>query len=248
MSLFPEEVRNKEFTTARLRAGYDADEVDAFLDEVEVELDRLIKENDSLRNKLAAASRVATQNQQRHSAGLPVVASDPTPPVRQQIGTPAFPPTVPVSASHSFTPQSPGDGGTVLVLELAGHAADQMVRAARTEAYRIVSEAHSRAESLEYATRYRSEALERDARARCRVLMAPLDSMRAALEGYVDTLQSFEREYRSRLKSHLESQMRRLEVTPSGPPRPAPVGTTPDTVTLPPSSLTSPFHVPWPTR
>ncbi|MEU1630364.1 DivIVA domain-containing protein [Streptomyces sp. NPDC020096] len=212
MSLFPEEVRNKEFTTARLRAGYDADEVDAFLDEAEVELDRLIKENVSLRNKLAAASRATTQNQQRHSAGLPVVASGPTSSGRQQIGRPAFPPPIPVSAIQPFPPQrSPGDGGTILVLELAGHAADQVVREARTEAYRIVSEAHSHAESLEYATRYRSEALERDARARCRVLMAPLDSVREALEGYVETLQAFEREYRSRLNFHLESQMRRLE-------------------------------------
>ena len=40
MPLTPEDVRNKQFTTVRLREGYDEDEVDAFLDEVEAELTR----------------------------------------------------------------------------------------------------------------------------------------------------------------------------------------------------------------
>ena len=35
MPLTPEDVRNKQFRTVRLREGYDEDEVDAFLDEVE---------------------------------------------------------------------------------------------------------------------------------------------------------------------------------------------------------------------
>ena len=55
MPLTPEDVSNKRFTPVRLREGYDMGEVDQFLDEVESELDRLNKENDDLRNKLAAA-------------------------------------------------------------------------------------------------------------------------------------------------------------------------------------------------
>ncbi len=47
----PEEVRLKEFHQ-RLR-GYDEDEVDAFLDEVEHELGRLIADNANLRERLA---------------------------------------------------------------------------------------------------------------------------------------------------------------------------------------------------
>src|SRR5690349_18265165 len=64
MPLTPEDVRNKQFTTVRLREGYDEDEVDAFLDEVEAELTRLLLENEDLRAKLAAATRAAAQNQQ----------------------------------------------------------------------------------------------------------------------------------------------------------------------------------------
>ena len=57
MPLTPADVRNKQFSTTRLRPGYDEEEVDAFLDEVEVELDRLIQENEELRSKLAEVMR-----------------------------------------------------------------------------------------------------------------------------------------------------------------------------------------------
>ena len=44
MPLTPEDVSNKRFTPVRLREGYDMGEVDQFLDEVESELERLLKE------------------------------------------------------------------------------------------------------------------------------------------------------------------------------------------------------------
>ena len=55
MPLTPEDVSNKRFTPVRLREGYDMGEVDQFLDEVEAELERLLKENDDLRTKLTAS-------------------------------------------------------------------------------------------------------------------------------------------------------------------------------------------------
>ncbi len=51
MPLTPQDVRNKLFTPVRFKPGYDEDEVDAFLDEVETELTRLyvhIEELDGL--------------------------------------------------------------------------------------------------------------------------------------------------------------------------------------------------------
>src|ERR1700749_5117710 len=57
MPLTPADVRNKQFSTTRLRPGYDEEEVDAFLDEVEAELDRLIQENDELGSKLTEVLR-----------------------------------------------------------------------------------------------------------------------------------------------------------------------------------------------
>ena len=59
MPLTPEDVANKQFTSTRLKPGYDETEVDEFLDEVEAELTRLYRENDELRSKVAAAGRGA---------------------------------------------------------------------------------------------------------------------------------------------------------------------------------------------
>lgn len=49
MTLTPQHVRNKLFTSVRFRQGYDEDEVDAFLDEVEGELTRLLAEIEQLK-------------------------------------------------------------------------------------------------------------------------------------------------------------------------------------------------------
>ncbi|MEI7780184.1 MAG: DivIVA domain-containing protein, partial [Actinomycetes bacterium] len=77
MTLTPEDVRNKQFATVRFKEGYDLDEVDKFLDDVEAELLRLAAESDELRAQLAKAAQA------------PVTAPIP-PPAR-----PAAPPTPP---------------------------------------------------------------------------------------------------------------------------------------------------------
>ena len=110
MPLTPEDVRNKQFTTVRLREGYDEDEVDAFLDEVEAELTRLLRENEDLRAKLAAATRAAAQNQQQgmrkpeqQDRPVPAAISGPQP-VPQQMPQQMGPPQLPGGA----LPMQPG--------------------------------------------------------------------------------------------------------------------------------------------
>jgi DivIVA domain-containing protein len=53
MGLTPEDIRNKQFTTVRFKEGYELDEVDNFLDEIEVSMSELVKANADL----AATSR-----------------------------------------------------------------------------------------------------------------------------------------------------------------------------------------------
>ncbi|MBB1253416.1 DivIVA domain-containing protein [Streptomyces alkaliterrae] len=248
MPLTPEDVRNKQFTTVRLREGYDEDEVDAFLDEVEAELTRLLRENEDLRAKLAAATRAAAQNQQnmrkpepqeRPQQGGPVPPAisgpQPVPPGQQQMGgppqlpgAPQLPagPGGPQGGPHGPGPMGPGGPGGPMgapqmpqqnndsaarVLSLAQQTADQAIAEARSEANKIVGEARSRAEGLERDARAKADALERDAQEKHRVAMGSLESARATLERKVEDLRGFEREYRTRLKSYLESQLRQLE-------------------------------------
>ena len=200
MPLTPEDVHNKQFTTVRLREGYDEEEVDAFLDEVEAELTRLIRENEELRAKLAAATCAAAS-----AAAAPVpMRREPTPippPAPPQPALPApLPAPLPVPQAPQF--QAPGGDSAARVLALAQQTADQAIAEARSEANKIVGEARSRAEGLE-----------RDAQEKHRVAMGSLETARAALERKVDDLRAFEREYRQRLKSYLDGQMRQLEAS-----------------------------------
>jgi DivIVA domain-containing protein len=59
MALSPEEILSKRFQTTKFRDGYDQDEVDDFLDEVVVEMRRLVAENADLRAAKGSSSEVA---------------------------------------------------------------------------------------------------------------------------------------------------------------------------------------------
>jgi DivIVA domain-containing protein len=75
MPLTAEDVQSVLFQTSKKRnAGYDEDEVDAFLDQVAAELSRLNAENESLRAQLAA--RPATP------AAAPVATPTPAAPIQ----------------------------------------------------------------------------------------------------------------------------------------------------------------------
>ncbi|SRR5579883_1154499 len=211
MPLTPEDVHNKQFTTVRLREGYDEEEVDAFLDEVEAELTRLLRENEELRAKLAAATRAAAAAQQQPPMDRPPM--DRMPARREPVPIPAqLPAPMPVPVPQPQPPQfQPGGDSAARVLALAQQTADQAIAEARNEANKIVGEARTRADGMEREARGKADALERDAQEKHRVAMGTLEQARASLERKVEDLRAFEREYRQRLKSYLESQMRQLE-------------------------------------
>ena len=56
MALSAQDVHDKQFKLVRNSTGYDMDEVDAFLDEVEVEISRLSEELESAQEQRAAAA------------------------------------------------------------------------------------------------------------------------------------------------------------------------------------------------
>jgi DivIVA domain-containing protein len=108
MPLTPADVRNKQFNTTRLRPGYDEEEVDAFLEEVEAELFRLIAENEELRAKLAGPSR---RGGQRPAMGLSSSLSDPRP----DTGSPALP----AMNSADYSPRHASSAETWVITDAA---------------------------------------------------------------------------------------------------------------------------------
>jgi DivIVA domain-containing protein len=219
MPLTPADVRNKQFSTTRLRPGYDEEEVDAFLDEVEAELDRLIQENEELRAKLAECLRGKVP-----AMAAPIVEPKPDlPPMPEPPRPEPKPEPEPAPLGMSAPSGEDNMDTAARVLALAQQTADQAIAdarweadetlgRARREAEEIVGKARRQADQIISEARSRAEALDRDAQERHRQVMGSLVQQREELEREVDNLRAFEREYRSRLKVYLEGQLRELEV------------------------------------
>jgi DivIVA domain-containing protein len=208
MPLTPADVRNKQFSTTRLRPGYDEEEVDAFLDEVEAELDRLIQENEELRAKLVEVHR---------GGGKDLMPGEQ--PMRSEVDRRPEPMTE-VSAPMKSTEDNMDTAARVLALaqqtadQAIAHArreADETLSRARREADDLLTKARRQSEQITSDARARAESLERDAQERHRQAMGSLVQSREELERRVDDLRAFEREYRSRLKAYLEGQLRDLD-------------------------------------
>jgi len=212
MALTPEDVVNKRFQATKFREGYDQDEVDDFLDEVVNELRRLDEENEELRQKLSVCERrvgeLSRATVARESAPEPEpVASAPAP---MPVAIPE--PVRPVAAELQAVGQGPEAAAGMLALAQKLH--DEYVRNGEQQRDRIVGEAR------EHAARLVREAEEKQ-----RQTLGSLEQERSLLERKIDELRAFEREYRSRLKSYLEGQLRELEakaaVVPNRGPQPA---------------------------
>ncbi|MFC5751165.1 DivIVA domain-containing protein [Actinomadura rugatobispora] len=226
MPLTPADVRNKQFSTTRLRPGYDEEEVDAFLDEVEAELDRLIQENEELRAKLAECLRGKVPAMAAPIVEpKPDVAKIPEPPRPPEPMQPQPEPEPALGGGLGMAPAPSGEDNmdtAARVLALAQQTADQAIAdarreadetlgRARREAEEILGKARRQADQIVSEARSRAEALDRDAQERHRQVMGSLVQQREELEREVDNLRAFEREYRSRLKVYLEGQLRDLE-------------------------------------
>ena len=222
MPLTPADVHNVAFKKPPIgKRGYDEDEVDAFLDEVERELARLIEENNDLKSQVdrlqrsrpapattaPAAPTGPSENEQRlarENAELKNQLQQLEQRLRQ------------AAAAQSEAPSGPAgpgpDGEQALsVLMTAQRTANEHIADARREADKLLLDARSKADELTREARAKAEALEREARMRHQEAMGGLDAKRSALQKHIEELKQFEREYRTRLKAYLESQLRDLD-------------------------------------
>ncbi|WP_219417134.1 DivIVA-like cell division protein Wag31 [Pseudonocardia nigra] len=99
--------------------------------------------------------------------------------------------------------------------------AEQLLSEARTKSDGLVNDARARAETMLNDARTRAETLERQSRDKAATLVGDAERKQAeiigtitrdksVLEKKIDELRTFEREYRTRLKTYLESQLRDL--------------------------------------
>jgi DivIVA domain-containing protein len=240
------DVRNVAFSKPPIgKRGYHEDEVDAFLDVVGAELARLSAENNDLRNQVA-------QLEQRQCAapvgtGANLRPLQPPGPVMTSIPPQRTEQTSPGSGHHvqaakvlglaqeiadQLTLEAKADADAMLskarttsehLLCQATAKADGMVTEARTRAETLLTDARSRAETLERQSREKAASLERDAARQHAEIIGSISQEKSILEKKIADLRAFEHEYRTRLVTYLDSQLRELEGSGSAlPPDPMP--------------------------
>jgi DivIVA domain-containing protein len=226
MPLTPADVHNVAFKKPPIgKRGYDEDEVDAFLDLVEAELARLIEENNDLKAQVEDMQRSGPPGPMRPVPPPEQMAPPPPPVVQSRIDENSQ--VVKVLAMAQETAEK--------YVADAKTEADRMVGEARAAADRMIGEARGKADSMMAEARNRSDAVERDARGKANALtqeaerkhneiIGGLEQRKTTLEKRIEELRTFEREYRTRLKSYLESQLRDLEGRGSAEPATAAAG------------------------
>ncbi|AZZ48614.1 DivIVA domain-containing protein [Rathayibacter rathayi] len=208
MALTPEDVVNKRFQPTKFREGYDQDEVDDFLDEVVVELRRLNQENEELRQRLSSGdsrpsdARVSDAPRESTPAPAPVVDEAPEPQLEPEPTPAPASVTAPVGAQQS-SPVDEAESSSGL-LQLARRLHEEHVREGAEKRDALVAEGRATAARLVA-----------EAEAKQRQQIAKLEEERAGVEHRIDELRTFEREYRQKLKSYIEGQLRDLDSQPA---------------------------------
>src|SRR5688572_22177955 len=220
MPLTPADVHNVAFKKPPIgKRGYDEEEVDAFLDEVERELARLIEENNELRAQLerGGGGRPAGPGGDPRLASELAETKAQLDRIQREKNSAEQAARGMQAELEQLRSQGPsmtageGEQQALRVLMMAQRTADDHVNDARREADKLLADARAKAEEVTRDARAKADALERDARQRHTDAISGLDAKRTALQKHIEELKQFEREYRTRLKAYLESQLRDLE-------------------------------------
>jgi DivIVA domain-containing protein len=104
------------------------------------------------------------------------------------------------------------------LLSEARTKSDGLVNDARARAETMLNDARTRAETLERQSRDKASSLVSEAERKQTEIIGTITRDKSVLEKKIDELRTFEREYRTRLKTYLESQLRDLEGRGSAAP------------------------------
>ncbi|MGB9307659.1 MAG: DivIVA domain-containing protein [Mycobacterium sp.] len=96
------------------------------------------------------------------------------------------------------------------IVSEARHTAETTVTEARQRSDAMLADAQSRSENQLRQAQEKADALQADAERKHSEIMGTINQQRTVLEGRLEQLRTFEREYRTRLKTYLESQLEEL--------------------------------------
>lgn len=224
MPLTPANVHEVAFKKPSIgKRGYDEEEVDAFLDEVERELARLVEENEELRAQmergLGAGGGGGGDLDRRTAARLADIKAQLEQAYREKVAAENNVRAVQAELERRQTntggmPILGGDDRQSGVLMMAQRTADGYLTDARREADKYLSEARAKADDLTRQARAEADTIESEAHQFHQQAIGNLNAERTALLHGLEDLANMEQDYRSRLRAHVLSQLRDMGEVP----------------------------------
>ncbi len=222
MALTPQDVASKQFTTVRFKEGYDLDEVDNFLDEVELTLNAITLEvqdlrsvskgtvPDSVREEMRALgvenSRLKSELEQ---AQRQLQSAQVRPPVTNDRG--ANDVELKASQDRIAALEAQIDSLQRMQEEQASASTSNTASEQGVASVRILELAQRAADDVLASARIEAENMLAERKTNVIRETRDLDAQRVAMERRVEELRAYEREYRGRLRNYLEAQLRELD-------------------------------------
>ncbi|WP_430787758.1 DivIVA domain-containing protein [Actinoplanes sp. G11-F43] len=227
MPLTPADIHNVAFKKPPIgKRGYDEEEVDAFLDEVEGELTRLLEENGALKDTLQrgggggggnpAATMVLNNEFADLAAQLERLqeararAEQNARSVQEQLQRARS--QAPSGAMPALT--AGDDDRNSRVLMMAQRTADEHMRDAQRESESLISNARDKSDQLTSEAQIKAATIEADARRNHTEAMDSLVEKRSAALDEIDRLGQLATSYQEALTNHVTQQLMDLTAAP----------------------------------
>jgi len=226
MPLTPADIHNMAFKKPPIgKRGYDEEEVDAFLDELEQELIRLLEDNEALHGEIqrggaggpspAASTMVINNEFAEISAQLDRMQQARA---RAEQNARSLQAQLEQARNSAPPPAAPSDDRNSPVLMMAQRTADDHMRDARQESDTLLAEARDKSQQITSDARLKAGTIEGDARRNHTDAMNSLEAKRAALLDEIERLGQLAQSYQAALTSHLANQMEELNSVDKLPP------------------------------
>jgi DivIVA domain-containing protein len=225
MPLTPADIHNMAFKKPPIgKRGYDEEEVDAFLDEVEQELVRLLEENGSLHGQVqrggqdsAGPGATMVINADLADLGARLERLQEARARAEQNARNMQAQLEQARNAAASAGSSAGDGDrNTRVLMMAQRTADDHMRDARREVDALMAEAQNKSDQITSEAQLQAGTIEGDARRNHTEAMNSLGAKRAALLEEIERLSQLAHSYQSALDSHLTQQLQELNSVPNG--------------------------------
>ncbi len=218
MPLTPADIHNVAFKKPPIgKRGYDEEEVDAFLDEVEQELIRLLEENQVLHEQMQrpgpgpgpSASTMAMNAELADMAAQLDRLQEAR--ARAEQNARSLQAQLERARSNAQAGPPEVEDRNSPVLMMAQRTADEHMRDARQEADSVLATARAKSEQITSEAQLKAGTIEGDARRNHSEAMASLSTKRAALIDEIERLGQLAQGYQAALDQHLTQQLQELD-------------------------------------